>query len=93
MIVSLQRAAMILPFVGLAFYVFTKNLARLAIGYASLSIVIAFGIVFSDAILERLDEVNQAIASEGRWAGTVLQGGYLLGPPKRMGTVEGTFHV
>jgi len=75
MIVSLQRAAMILPFVGLTFYVFTKTWTRLAIGYASLSIVIAFGIVFSDAILERLDEVNQAIASEGRWAGTVLRVG------------------
>lgn len=75
MIVSLQRAAMILPFIGLAFYVFTKTWARLAIGYASLSIVIALGIAFSDAILERLDEVNRAIASEGRWAGTVLRVG------------------
>ena len=93
MIVSLQRAAMILPFIGLAFYVFTKTWARLAIGYASLSIVIALGIAFSDAILERLDEVNRAIASEGRWARHRPQGGYLLGPPKRMGTAKGTFHI
>jgi heme A synthase len=73
--VSLQRAAMILPFIGLAFYFFTKTWMRLAIGYASLSMVIALGIVFSDAIHGRLDEANQAIASEGRWASTVLRVG------------------
>jgi hypothetical protein len=75
MVVSLQRAAMILPFIGLAFYFFTKSWVRLAIGYASLSIVIALGIIFSDTILERLDEVNRTIASEGRWASAVLRVG------------------
>ncbi len=75
MIVSMQRAAMILPFVGLAFYFFTKGPVRLTIGYAGLSIVIALGIIFSDTLLKTLDDVNQAIASEGRWAGTVLRVG------------------
>jgi hypothetical protein len=75
MVVSMQRAAMILPFIGLAFYFFTKTWARLAVGYAGLSIVIALGIIFSDTLLEKLDDMNQAIASEGRWAGTVLRVG------------------
>jgi hypothetical protein len=75
MIVSLQRAAMILPFLGLAFYFFTKTWMRLAIGYTCFSIVIALGIAFSDLILDRLEEVNQAIAAEGRWAGSVLRVG------------------
>ena len=75
MVVSMQRAAMILPFIGLAFYFFTKTWTRLAVGYAGLSIVIALGIIFSDTLLEKLDDMNQAIASEGRWAGTVLRVG------------------
>jgi hypothetical protein len=75
MVVSLQRAAMILPFIGLVFYFFTKSWMRLAIGYTSLGIAIALGIAFSDIILGRLDEVNKAIATEGRWAGTVLRVG------------------
>ncbi len=75
MVVSMQRAAMILPFIGLAFYFFTKTWTRLAVGYAGLSIVIALGIIFADALLEKLDDINQAIASEGRWAGTVLRVG------------------
>jgi hypothetical protein len=75
MVVSMQRAAMILPFIGLAFYFFTKTWTRLAVGYAGLSIVIAVGIIFSDSLLEKLDDTNQAIASEGRWAGTVLRVG------------------
>lgn len=75
MVVSMQRAAMILPFIGLAFYFFTKSWGRLAIGYAGLSALIALGIIFSDTLLETLGDVNNAIASEGRWAGTVLRVG------------------
>ncbi len=73
MILSLQRSAMILPFVGIAFYFFTKSWKRLTIAYVGVAALLVTAIFYSDFLADRLMDINDAIASDGKWAGSVLR--------------------
>lgn len=73
MMFSLQRFATILPFVGVAFYFFTKSWRRVALAYSATIFLLFCGIAYSDFIKDRLNDINSAIASDGKWAGTVLR--------------------
>ena len=75
MVVSLQRSALLTPFIGVAFYFFTKSWHRLMMGYLATAVLLITGIIYSEFLLERLDDINAAIAVEGRWGETVLKVG------------------
>lgn len=75
MLVSLQRFATILPLVGIAFFFFTQSWKRLAIAYGSTITLLLVCIVFSEFLADRLMDINDAIASDGKWAGAFLRVG------------------
>ena len=73
MIFSLQRFATILPFLGIGFFFFTKSWRRVIFAYATVLTLLGISIFASDFVRDRLDDLGAAIASDGRWAGTVLR--------------------
>ncbi len=70
---SLQRSSMLLPFIGIAFFLFTKTWQRLASAYFLTFSVLFVAIAYSDFILDRITDINSFIASDGKWAGSVLR--------------------
>jgi hypothetical protein len=72
-VASMQRASMLLPFIALGFYFFTKTRTRVLVGYLMGFTVIGLGIFFAEYLLAQIEHVNALIASESRWGNTVLR--------------------
>ncbi len=76
LVVSTQRTALIYPLIVLFFAYGFRAKLRTSLMYALVVLLFIIGIIFSDYLLDDgLEEINVAIASEGKWSSEVFRVG------------------
>lgn len=71
-VTSMQRTTFLIPFIILGFFFFFQTRVRAVILYLGMALAAVAGVLFSEWLLYHLEDINRAIAVEGRWGEQVV---------------------